>query len=62
MDRVEFDVRVGTRVPRTVRFAPLPARIIEIEPAWRGYEYFLVREEIVVVDPATMEIVAVLEV
>jgi hypothetical protein len=58
---VDFDVRVGARVPRTVRFAPLPATIIEIEPVWRGYEYFLVRDEIVVVDPSTMEIVAVIE-
>jgi Protein of unknown function (DUF1236) len=58
---VDFDVRVGTRVPRTVRFVPLPASIFEIEPAWRGYEYFLVRDEIVVVDPRTMEIVAVIE-
>jgi hypothetical protein len=58
---VNFDVRVGTRVPRTVRFAPLPLTIIEIEPAWRGYEYFLVGEEIVVVDPNTLEIVAVIE-
>jgi hypothetical protein len=58
---VNFDVRVGSKVPRTVRFAPLPLTIIEIEPAWRGYEYFLVGEEIVVVDPNTMEIVAVIE-
>jgi hypothetical protein len=35
--------------------------IIEIEPAWRGYQYFLVGEEIVVVDPNTLEIVAVIE-
>jgi hypothetical protein len=58
---VNFDVRVGTRVPRTVRFAPLPATVIEIAPVWRGYEYFLVRDEIIVVDPRTMEIVAVIE-
>jgi hypothetical protein len=61
VDRVDFDVRVGTHVPRTVRFAPLPSRIVEIQPAWRGYDYFMVREEIVVVDPRTMEIVAVIE-
>jgi len=50
-----------TRIPRTVRFAPLPLTIIEIQPAWRGYEYFLVGEEIVVVDPNTLEIVAIIE-
>jgi hypothetical protein len=59
--RVDFDVRVGTVVPRErVKFVPLPSTIVEIQPAWRGYEYFLVGDEIVVVDPATLRIVAVL--
>ncbi len=58
---VDFDVRVGTVVPRgKVKFVPLPSTIVEIEPQWRGYEYFLVGDEIVVVDPATLRIVAVL--
>ena len=58
--RVDFDVRVGTVVPREkVKFAPLPSTIVEIQPAWRGYEYFLVGDQIVVVDPATLRIVAV---
>jgi len=58
---VNFDVRVGTRIPRTVRFVPLPLRIIELEPTWRGYDYFLVGAEIIIVDPRTLEIVAVIE-
>jgi hypothetical protein len=59
--RVDFDVHVGTVVPRgKVKYVPLPQSIVEIEPAWRGYEYFLVGEEIVVVNPATLEIVAVI--
>jgi hypothetical protein len=58
---VDFDLNVGTVVPRgTVRFVPLPATIVEIEPTWRGYDYFLVGDQIVVVDPATLRIVAVL--
>lgn len=58
--RADFDVRVGTVVPRgKVKFAPLPSTIVEIEPKWRGYEYFLVGDQIVVVDPATLRIVAV---
>jgi hypothetical protein len=60
VDNVTFDIRVGVVVPRTVRVAPLPVEIVEIQPAWRGFEYFLVGEEIVVVDPATLRIVAVL--
>jgi len=58
---VTFDVRVGTRIPRTVRFVPLPPRIIELEPTWRGYDYFLVGAEIIIVDPRTLEIVGIIE-
>lgn len=58
---VNFSISVGTRVPRTVSFHPLPAEVITIYPAWRGYEFFLVGGEIVVVNPRTLEIVAVLE-
>jgi hypothetical protein len=56
-----FNVSVGTRVPRTVRFVALPQTIVEIEPAWRGFEYFMVGNEIVVVDPRSLEIVAVVD-
>jgi hypothetical protein len=59
---VNFSVSVGTRVPKTVHFHPLPPEIITVYPDWRGYEFFLVRDEIVVVNPRTLEIVAVLEV
>jgi hypothetical protein len=59
-DHVNFAVSVGTRVPREVGFHPLPAEVVSVYPEWRGYEFFLVRDEIVVVDPRTLEIVAVL--
>jgi hypothetical protein len=59
---VNFSVSIGTTVPKTVRFAPLPSYLVEIQPSWRGYEYFLVGDEIVVVDPRTLRIVAVLDV
>jgi hypothetical protein len=57
---VNFSISVGTRVPRTVEFHPVPTEIVTIYPAWRGYEFFLVRDEIVIVNPRTLEIVAVL--
>ena len=58
---VDFDVRVGTVVPRgKVKFVAVPSTIVEIQPAWRGFEYFLVGDEIVIVDPATLRIVAVI--
>ena len=59
---VNFDIKVGTVVPRTVRVAPLPPTLIEIQPSWRGYMYFVYQDEIIVVEPGTLRIVAVLEV
>ena len=59
--RADFDVRVGTVVPRgKVKLVAVPSTIVEIQPAWRGFEYFLVGDEIVIVDPATLRIVAVI--
>jgi hypothetical protein len=57
---VEFSLDVGTRVPRSVHLVTVPSSIVEIEPVWRGFDYFLVRDEIVIVNPRTMEIVAVI--
>jgi hypothetical protein len=55
-----FTIRVGARVPRTVRFYPLPVEIVEIVPEYQGYDYVLVGDEILIIDPETLEIVAVL--
>jgi hypothetical protein len=61
VNNVNFSISVGTRVPRDVSFHPLPAEVVTVYPEWRGYEFFLVRDQIIVVDPSTLEIVAVLE-
>jgi len=55
-----FSITVGTRVPREVAIHPLPAEVVTIYPEWRGYEFVMVRDQIVVIDPATLEIVAIL--
>jgi hypothetical protein len=62
VNNVNFSISIGTRVPRGVSFHPLPADVVTVYPEWRGYEFFLVRDQIIVVDPRTLEIVAVLEV
>ncbi len=49
-DRVNFNVEIGVDVPREVRIAEVPDTLIEIHPEWRGHEYFVVRDEIVIVD------------
>jgi hypothetical protein len=58
---VNFSISVGTRVPHDVSFRPLPAEVVTIYPEWRGYEFILVNDQIVVIDPRTFEIVAVLD-
>jgi hypothetical protein len=59
---VNFSISVGTRVPRTVSFHALPREVVTIYPQWRGYEYFLVNNQIIVVNPRTLEIVDVIDV
>jgi hypothetical protein len=58
---VNFDVRVGTLIPRReIHVVPVPETLVRIEPRWRGYLYFVYQDEVVIVSPRTMRIVAVL--
>jgi Protein of unknown function (DUF1236) len=58
---VDFDVTVGTVVPRDrIHVVPVPDTLVQIEPNWRGFLYFVYTDEIVVVNPHDMRIVAVL--
>ena len=57
---VNFNVAVGTRVPASVHFYPVPASVIAIYPEWRGYEFILVEGRYVIVEPETHEIVYIL--
>jgi Protein of unknown function (DUF1236) len=61
VEHVNFSISVGTRVPRDVTCHPLPTEVVTIYPEWRGYEFILVGDQVVVVDPRTFEIVAVLD-
>jgi len=61
LNNVNFSIAVGTRVPRDVRFYPLPREVVTIYPEWRGYEFVLVNSQIIVIDPRTFEIVAILD-
>jgi hypothetical protein len=58
---VNFSVRVGTAVPNTVRVVAVPDVIIEVHPEWRGHMYFLVNDQIIIVD-RNHKIVAVIDV
>ena len=59
--RLNVTVSVGTRVPDSVHFYPLPVEVFVVYPEWRGYDYILVGDQILVIDPRTHQIVAILE-
>ncbi|WP_187971375.1 DUF1236 domain-containing protein [Aquibium microcysteis] len=55
---VDFQVSLGAVVPATVTLHPLPPRIVEIVPAYQSYQYFVLADgRIVIVEPATLEVV-----
>jgi Protein of unknown function (DUF1236) len=57
---VDFDVRVGTVIPRgRIHIVPVPETLVRIEPRWRGFLYFVYEDEVVIVNPRTYLIVAV---
>lgn len=61
LTNVNFSISVGTDVPRSVHFYRVPLELVQIYPSWRGYDYILVGDQIIVVNPRTHRIVAVLE-
>jgi hypothetical protein len=60
LTNVEFSTTVGGVIPRTVHLYRLPVSIVEYAPQYRGYEYILVGDQILIVDPRTLRIVAVI--
>ncbi len=61
MNKANFSISIGTAIPRDIRLSPLPATVVDVYPVWRGYEYVMVEDEILIIDPATMRIVAIIE-
>jgi hypothetical protein len=61
LTNVSFSHKVGEAIPGTVHLYVLPVSIMEYAPQYRGYEYFLVGDEILIVDPRTLRIVAVID-
>ena len=59
---VNFSVNVGTVIPRETRLAPLPPILVEIYPQWRSYRYVIVEERIIIIEPDSFKIVAIVEV
>src|SRR5262245_9933866 len=50
VNNVNFAIRVGTVVPSHVRIVTVPDTLIEIHPEWRGHSFFVVHDDIIIVD------------
>lgn len=74
---LNFSVAIGSPVPQSVQLVTMPDEIARIVPQYRGFNYFIisyrtkdpggadyffVKDELVVIDPQTREIVAIIPV
>jgi Protein of unknown function (DUF1236) len=50
VSNVNFSISVGTTVPTSVHVVEVSPVLVEIHPEWRGYFYFVVNDEIIIVD------------
>jgi hypothetical protein len=56
---VNFSISVGVNVPRNVRLYPVPVDVVRTVPEYRGYQYTIIEDEIVIIEPRTRRIVEV---
>lgn len=57
---VNFSLSVGVAVPSRISLRPLPSSIVTIVPQYRGYNFIVVERQIVIIEPRTRHIVALL--
>lgn len=58
---VHFNVAVGAIVPRDVHIEVLPEDVVAVVPQYEGFDYVVVGDQILIVDPDSLAIVAVIE-
>ena len=59
-DRISVSLSVGTRIPDRLRVYDLPEGIVDVLPQFRGFKYIVVQSELIIIDPGTLEVTAVL--
>jgi hypothetical protein len=57
---VNVDVRVGTRLPRSIALVAIPSDVLVVVPDWQRYRYIVVGNTVCIVDPDTFEIIDVI--
>ena len=60
LSNVKFSISIGDEIPKSVHFYRWPARIVEYAPQYRDFDYILVGDDILIVNPRTHRIVAVI--
>ena len=58
--KMEITLRVGAEIPRNLHFYPFPKEVAEIAPEYGNYFYVVASRKIVVIDPLSYRIVAIL--
>jgi hypothetical protein len=58
--KLAIPLTVGAEVPRNLHFYPFPKEVAEIAPEYGDYFYVVAAEKIVVIDPLSYRIVAIL--
>ncbi|PNG26655.1 hypothetical protein CR492_06580 [Methylocella silvestris] len=60
---LNVNLRIGATAPRTITeyWEPVPPTIINIVPAWSSYRVIRVGNEILIIEPDTFAVVAVIE-
>ena len=60
VDHADFELNVGASVPASERLQPLPPQAEAIDPRLTGDKFLIVENEIVIVDPRTYSVVALI--
>jgi hypothetical protein len=58
--KLDIPVQLGAKVSRDIKAYQLPTEVMEMAPQLRGFDYVLVRQEVVFLNPGTREVVAIL--
>ena len=61
LHNVNFDHRVGHRIPRRIHLFPISTAVFAFFPYYRDYSYFVVDDDICIVDPRTYAVVDVID-
>jgi hypothetical protein len=62
VDTFNVKVSVGSVAPANVKLASVSSDFVDIMPQFRGYSFFATREEIVIVEPSSRKVVALVPV